>query len=258
MMKIEFYKYHGTGNDFVIVDNRNSSIQLNEAQVNAICSRRFGVGADGLMLLEKADGFDFKMVYFNSDGKTSSMCGNGGRCLVQFAHDIGEIKNKAHFIAIDGEHEAELKDGWVHLKMNKTTLPVEKDKGFFLDSGSPHHVLSVANAKDAEVFTEGRRLRTEVYGAEGANINFVEKLNDSSVFVRTYERGVEDETYSCGTGVTASAIIAYQNKWVDTPEINISTLGGELKVSFEQTANGFENVWLKGPAVQVFKGFIEI
>jgi diaminopimelate epimerase len=257
-MKIEFYKYHGTGNDFVIVDNRNGSIRLDEGQVNAICSRRFGVGADGLMLLEKTAGFDFKMIYFNSDGKMSSMCGNGGRCLVQFAQDIGVIKEKAHFIAIDGEHDAELKDGWVHLKMNNTAMPVEKDKGYFLDSGSPHHVLSVARAEGVEVFSEGRRLRNEVYGEEGANINFVEKLNDSSVFVRTYERGVEDETYSCGTGVTASAIIAYQNKWVNAQDVNISTLGGDLKVSFQHKNDGYENVWLKGPAVRVYKGEIEI
>ena len=242
----------------MIVDNRNGSITLSEAQVNAICSRRFGVGADGLMLLEKAEGFDFKMVYFNSDGKTSSMCGNGGRCLVQFAHDLGAIQNKAHFIAIDGEHEAELKDGWVYLKMNKTEMPITKDKGYFLDSGSPHHVLSVLNAKEAEVFTEGRRLRTEVYGEEGANINFVEKLDDSSIFVRTYERGVEDETYSCGTGVTASAIIAFENNWVKSSEVNISTLGGDLKVSFENTDKGYDQVWLKGPAVKVFRGEIDV
>ena len=257
-MKIEFYKYHGTGNDFVIIDNRDGALSLTEAQVNAICSRRFGVGADGLMLLEKQDGYDFKMVYYNSDGKTSSMCGNGGRCLVKFAQDVGAIKNKAHFIATDGNHDAEINDGLVHLKMMNTALPLAKDEGFFLDSGSPHHVVRVHKPNKAHVFTEGRRLRNEVYGEEGANINFVTKLSDNSVFVRTYERGVEDETFSCGTGVTASAIIAFQNEWVKTKTVNISTLGGELQVSFERTKNGYENVWLKGPATLVFKGNLEL
>lgn len=257
-MKIEFYKYHGTGNDFVIIDNRSSSIELSEEQVHSICNRRFGVGADGLMLLENAEGYDFKMVYHNSDGRTSSMCGNGGRCLVKFARDLGVITDSAHFIATDGEHKALLKGGWVHLKMNKTELPISKDKGFFLDSGSPHHVVQVENCKSTEVFTDGRRMRNAIYGAEGANINFVERLDETSVFVRTYERGVEDETYSCGTGVTASAIIAFVNNWVDTNEVNISTLGGELKVSFEPTEHGFKNIWLKGPAVQVYKGQIDV
>ncbi len=257
-MKIEFYKYHGTGNDFVMIDNREGRIKLSQKQVNNICTRRFGVGADGLILLENQSGYDFKMTYYNSDGNLSTMCGNGGRCLVQFARDLNVIKNSAKFIAIDGDHEAVVVNNGVELKMMDTLLAIEKDHGFFLDTGSPHHVLKVENAKKAQVFSEGKRLRNEVYGSEGANINFVETVNDHSIFVRTYERGVEDETFSCGTGVTAAAIVASQKGWVQPGEVNIKTLGGELRVSFEKGKNGFSNVWLKGPAVQVFKGILEL
>lgn len=257
-MTLEFYKYHGTGNDFVIVDNRAGQISLNQKQIQSLCKRRFGIGADGLMLLELAEGFDFKMVYYNSDGQPSSMCGNGGRCLVKFAQDVGQIKDTAHFTAVDGEHHAVIRDGRVELHMADTQSPVEKDSGDFLDTGSPHHILRVEDAKKAEVFMEGRKLRHEIYGVEGANINFVEVQNPKSIFVRTYERGVEDETYSCGTGVTASAIIAYNNQWVNTKAVGITTLGGPLEVTFEPTGKGFEKVWLKGPVVHVYMGTIEI
>ena len=198
------------------------------------------------------------MTYYNSDGNLSTMCGNGGRCLVQFAKDLGVIKNSAKFLAIDGDHEAVVVNNGVELKMMDTLLAVEKDRGYFLDTGSPHHVLKVENAENAPVFSEGKRLRNEVYGTEGANINFVEAVNDHSIFVRTYERGVEDETFSCGTGVTAAAIVAFQMAWVKPGEIQVKTLGGDLSVSFEKGKNGFNNVWLKGPAVKVFKGELEV
>jgi diaminopimelate epimerase len=257
-MKVEFYKYHGTGNDFVIIDNREGRIQLNQAQIASICHRRFGVGADGLMLLETAEGYDFKMVYYNSDGHDSSMCGNGGRCLVKFAQDVGQIKDEARFIAVDGPHEAKLVNDWVHLKMIETGAPQGKDQGQFLDTGSPHHVLRVDDVNSTPVFEEGRRLRNEVYGQEGANINFVEKLDRNKIYVRTYERGVENETYSCGTGVTAAAIIASDQNWVEGNNVAIQTLGGDLAVSFEPSSNGYKEVWLKGPAVRVFRGTFEI
>ena len=258
MNQLTFYKYHGTGNDFVMIDNRDGTIKLTSTQVKYLCTRRFGVGADGLILLENEKGYDFKMVYYNSDGNPSTMCGNGGRCLVKFAQDLGVIKDNAHFMAVDGAHKANIKNGLIHLKMLDAKKGIYKDEGSFIDTGSPHHVVKVASAKATNVFTEGRRLRNEVYGTEGANVNFIEKINDHTLEVRTYERGVEDETFSCGTGVTASALIAFQEGWVNTNAVNINTLGGDLSVEFNASENNFTEVYLIGPAVQVFKGEVNI
>lgn len=254
MKEISFYKYQGTGNDFVMIDNRNGEIKLTTEEVAFICDRRFGVGADGLILLELEDGFDFKMVYYNSDGHPSTMCGNGGRCLVQFANDIGVVQERASFIAVDGPHEARIENNLVHLKMLDAQKAGYKDQGSFIDTGSPHHVVKVASAEATQVFEEGRRLRNEVYGIEGANINFVEVKGRDTLIVRTYERGVEDETYSCGTGVTASALIAFQEGWVSGRNVDIQTLGGDLKVQFSESDAGFKEVYLIGPAKFVFKG----
>ncbi len=260
-MHLQFYKYQGTGNDFVIIDNRNAEIQLNEEEVKFICSRRFGVGADGLILLELEPGVDFKMVYFNSDGKPSSMCGNGGRCIVAFAARLGLISEKTKFIAIDGLHEAcILKDEIVSLKMGDVRQVEKNSEYYFLNTGSPHVVKYVDELNDFPVTQEARKIRyNERFTDQGTNVNFIEKKNDA-LFVRTYERGVEDETFSCGTGVTAAALVAAMDGISNSKNAcDIITLGGKLKVSFEKVLDqNFYNIWLTGPAQFVFRGEISL
>jgi diaminopimelate epimerase len=254
-MEFTFYKYQGTGNDFVIIDNRESFFpKENTALVAKICDRRFGVGADGLLLLEEHPSVDFKMVYYNSDGNLSSMCGNGGRCISHFAKFLGIISEKATFEAVDGMHDAKVENDWVSLKMNDVENVAVFENYVYLNTGSPHHVEMVSKLQDFDVFSNGRTIRNETYGKEGANVNFVEQ-NDSSIFsVRTYERGVEDETLSCGTGVTAVAIAMFEMGKTSENEITLKTPGGALKVRFEKVDSGYKYVYLEGPATQVFKG----
>lgn len=257
-MKLEFYKYQGTGNDFVIIDNRDGRIDLTEKQISFLCDRRFGIGADGLMMLQTQEGFDFKMFYTNSDGRPSSMCGNGGRCLVSFANDNGIKKSSYKFIAVDGEHDAILKDGWVNLKMNDVSKLDKIDNATILNTGSPHYITKVTNIKSLDVYHEGKAIRySDRFSKDGINVNFVEPA-DNSIYVRTYERGVENETLSCGTGVTAAALVFASNN-NGFNRINVETLGGKLAVEFEKTGEqSFNNIWLCGPATFVFKGEIEI
>jgi diaminopimelate epimerase len=259
-MKIEFHKYQGTGNDFILIDNRQNLLSLTSEQILQLCDRRFGIGADGLMLLENEDGYDFKMVYFNSDGNQSSMCGNGGRCITAFAKQLGIIVDQARFLAIDGPHLALVQGELISLKMQDVNhMELGKDY-FFLNTGSPHYVKLVNDLEHVDVNTEGSKIRyNERFREEGTNVNFVERLEDE-VFVRTYERGVEDETFSCGTGVTAAALVAAVNG-ISTGKNGcaIKTLGGKLEVSFEKVLEqNFYNIWLKGPAQFVFKGTITI
>jgi diaminopimelate epimerase len=260
-MTIEFSKYQGTGNDFIIIDNRTNNINFSVEQVNTLCNRKFGIGADGLMLLNKSETiYDFEMVYFNADGKEGSMCGNGGRCLVQFAYDIGIVKENYLFIAVDGVHQAfiDKESKLVHLKMQDVTKVIyEPDDTFVLNTGSPHLIKMVKNIEGIDVFNEGKTIRcSENYKQEGINVNFVEILDKNSIQVRTYERGVEDETLSCGTGVTAAALMnANNNLGLNT--VFIKTLGGNLVVKFKKENNQlFNNIWLCGPANFVFKGTI--
>jgi len=260
-MEINFYKYQGTGNDFIMIDNRSNSIVLTNEQVAFLCHRRFGIGADGLILLESEPGFDFRMVYYNSDGNQSSMCGNGGRCITAFARQLGLISDKARFSATDGAHESTLsEDGMISLKMQDVKGMELGEDYFYLDTGSPHYVTLVENVEAFDVFHEGRKIRnSERFKEDGTNVNFIEKQNDE-IFVRTYERGVEDETFSCGTGVTAAALVAAV-KGISTGKNNclIKTKGGTLEVSFEKVLEqNFYNIWLKGPALFVFKGSIII
>lgn len=259
-MKIHFYKYQGTGNDFVMIDNRDLHFpKENTDIINKLCDRRFGVGADGLILLENSDKYDFTMVYFNADGNESTMCGNGGRCLVAFAKQLNVIDEKAVFDAVDGLHHATIENGIVSLQMIDVNGIENFDKHSFLNTGSPHHIEFVKNIGEIDVKTTGKNIR---YGApyfdEGTNVNFVEPIENNSIRIRTYERGVEDETLSCGTGATAAAIAAYTNNKVNSDHIKVFVEGGELAVNFEKKENQYTNVFLTGPAKFVFEAFIEV
>lgn len=264
-MTIHFHKYEGTGNDFIIIDNRNHLFDKNNHELIAkLCDRKFGIGADGLMLLGDCPGFDFRMIYFNADGKESSMCGNGGRCIVAFANTLGIIPHTAHFIAIDGTHEAMICDKddkntamLLRLKMNNVMDIESTDDYTYLNTGSPHYIKIVKDAETLNVFEEGRKIRyNERFAKEGTNVNFIEK-QEKGIFVRTYERGVEDETLSCGTGVVASALTASLKGIIDTKDFcKIKTKGGNLTVYFDRGGESFNNIWLEGPVKFVFKGEI--
>ncbi len=257
-MELHFHKYQGTGNDFIILDNRQLFFPKNDSKLIAhLCERRFGIGADGLLLLEDDTSSDFKMVYFNSDGNPGSMCGNGGRCLVAFAHALGLVDGKVHFMASDGMHEASITGDQVALKMSDVEKINNKKKAFFLNTGSPHHVQLIKDLNNFEVVKEGRRLRFGIYGEKGSNINFVEQLTGDSFMVRTYERGVEDETFSCGTGVTAVALAMHYAEKTESTKVTIRTKGGELNVCFSPAKSGYKDVVLEGPATFVYKGTIE-
>lgn len=253
---MEFYKMDGAGNDFVVVDNRNNDISLSENEIARICHRRFGVGADGLMTLgSAAGGYDFEMRYYNSDGRLGSMCGNGGRCIAAFAYLLG-MGNRLRFIGFDGEHDAtvchwdkELRRGVVDLGMRPVALASMRsiEGGVFLDTGSPHFVVEVTDIERFDVVGEGRRLRRRAdLFPEGANIDFVQPLPDGRLAIRTYERGVEDETWACGTGVTAAALVSGCHALV--------ARGGEFEVHFNKTAQSFTDVRLIGPASLNFIG----
>lgn len=254
-MAITFYKYQGTGNDFIIIDNRQGQFPRNNTElIAAMCNRKFGIGADGLILLESHETVDFTMTYFNADGNLSSMCGNGGRCIMHFANYLGIIEDKAVFEAIDGMHEATINDAKISLRMNDVSLVNVTESYIFIDTGSPHHVVMVDELSTYDVFHNGRSIRNDVYGKEGVNVNFVQQENASIFSVRTYERGVEDETLSCGTGVTAVALAMYETAATTSEEITLKTPGGDLQVHFKKTEKGYADIYLIGPAVQVYKG----
>jgi len=254
-MEIEFYKYQGTGNDFILVDNRRDTFPKNDTKLIArLCNRRFGIGADGLILLENDSSADFNMVYYNADGRLGSLCGNGSRCIVAFARFLGIIRDSASFMAVDGLHSATIEDETVSLKMNDVKEIREKPQYLFLDTGSPHHVQLVQGLEKLPVREEGERLRYGLYGRKGSNINYVEQVSKTVFAVRTYERGVEDETLSCGTGVTAVALAMHHLGKTDRTKVSVKTKGGQLQVMFEPRGGGYENIYLKGPAKQVYKG----
>ena len=258
-MKQTFYKYQGTGNDFVIIDNRQGNFDKNNTElINHFCDRRFGIGADGLILLENHELYDFRMVYFNADGNESSMCGNGGRCISHFAQCLNIIDDKASFEAIDGLHHVKLEDGIVHLQMQDVNKVDIFQEHVFLNTGSPHHVQWCDNTKTMDVKTKGAEIRFGApYGNAGTNVNFVKAIAKNTFAVRTYERGVEDETLSCGTGVTAVALAMHATGKVEENLVTLETEGGVLGVSFEKNEFGYHNIWLIGPATLVFKGEIE-
>ncbi len=262
-MNLHFYKYQGTGNDFILLDNRGLDLEkkLETKHIHFLCDRRFGIGADGLILLSDSSEEDFRMIYYNADGRESSMCGNGGRCIVAFAQKLGIIQNSCSFEAIDGLHEASILASQVKLKMGKP-------KGFqsltshavWLDTGSPHYVQFQTEAVSAlNVDQEGRRIRnSDTYRQEGTNVNFVNILEDAVLQVRTYERGVEGETLSCGTGVTACAYAYHRSHPATAPQIQVQTEGGKLEVAIERFQQPDEAIYLIGPASFVYEGDISL
>jgi len=259
-MTLPFFKYQGTGNDFVMIDDRDETFPAtDQALIERLCNRRFGIGADGLILLRNDPDYDFRMIYFNADGAEGSMCGNGGRCIVRFAHDLGVFDRATRFIAVDGEHEATVTETGVSLKMSDVAGVGEQGNHVFLNTGSPHAILFTDDIDSTDVVADGRAIRySEPFSPGGTNVNFVQQTDESALYVRTYERGVEDETYSCGTGVTAAALAAYQQLGVVGP-VSIRTVGGKLRVSFTPEADGtFTDVYLIGPAQRVFAGTIAI
>lgn len=252
---ITFYKYQGTGNDFVMIDNRGQIMFKNDvAYIKLLCDRRFGIGADGLILLEESTISDFKMVYFNADGYQSTMCGNGGRCIVAFAHFLKIIQDTTTFEAIDGLHAATLVNDIVSLQMLDIHKIEHKDKGVFLDTGSPHHVQFEKDILNFDIKNLGKQIRNELYGTIGSNVNFVKKINNNTFKLRTYERGVEAETLACGTGATAVAIAMNYLKETNETDLTLQVEGGELQVSFNVLDGRYTNVFLTGKAIQVFKG----
>jgi diaminopimelate epimerase len=260
-MTVKFYKYQGTGNDFIIIDNRTYHINKTEATwVQRLCDRKFGIGADGLILLNEKKSYDFEMVYFNSDGGESSMCGNGGRCLIKFAHHLKIIENQYNFIAIDGPHEGQiLPDGSVSLKMKDVDSVEKHGDNFILNTGSPHYVIFSESVESWPIVEQAKKIRySEKFAKEGINVNFAEQKSEGEIYVRTYERGVEDETLSCGTGVVASSLAFALKNNSAINKLKIETPGGKLEVKFEKAGNGFKNIYLIGPAEKVFEGTIEI
>jgi diaminopimelate epimerase len=262
-MNIKFYKYQGAGNDFILVDNRKNAVDHQNPQLIArLCDRRFGIGGDGIMFLQDKTGYDFEMVYYNSDGQPSSMCGNGGRCIAAFAKFLGIIDSETNFLAVDGPHHAKISASgdWVSLRMIDVNEISRDGEAFVLDTGSPHYVQLVSGLKDKDVYHDGYAIRDNgTYKANGINVNFVEPM-ENGYFVRTFERGVENETYACGTGVTAVALaMAKHNDQTGRLKTPIKVLGGDLSIRFE-TEDGinFTNIFLEGPAVQVFAGEIEL
>ena len=256
-MQQTFYKYQGTGNDFVMIDNRQQTFDKNNIKhISFLCDRRFGIGADGLILIEHHDNSDFEMIYYNADG-SQSFCGNGGRCAVAFAKQLNIIDKKTTFEAIDGVHHATIENDIVKLQMLDVDVVEKHSNHVFLDTGSPHHVQFEDDLNTFDIKTEGSRIRYgSPYNEAGSNVNFVKKMTDSTFAVRTYERGVEDETLSCGTGVTAVAIAMRALGETNSNLINLKVQGGELQVSFEVVNNIYNNVWLIGPANYVYSGII--
>ena len=256
-MNLNFYKYHGCGNDFVLVDNRSEIFKKgNIALLSKLCNRHFGIGADGVILIENDSEQDFKMIYFNADG-SQTFCGNGARCAVSFAQYLKIIKNKTNFMAIDGMHFAEIKNGIVSLKMSDVSNIEIKERATFLNTGTQHHVALVADLGEYDVFKEGKKIR-DTYEDPGSNVNFVQQINESTFRVRTYEKGVENETLACGTGVTAVAIAMHKIKKTNSSCISLPVEGGILEVSFKEKEGVYTSVFLTGPAAFVYKGKIEV
>lgn len=258
-MIITFNKYQGAGNDFIIIDNRNGSVNPDNSKlINILCDRRFGIGADGLILVSGHKEGDYEMKYFNSDGKIGSMCGNGGRCTAHFAWKSGIAGTQQRFQAYDGIHEAIVTNDHVNLQMSNVSGYKIIDGNYFINTGSPHYIVFSDDVDKIDVATEGKRLRwSEKFAPGGTNVNFVQ-VTENGLYVRTFERGVEEETLACGTGVTASAIVSALKGHSDKNSVNVKARGGDLKVDFLINNDLITNIWLYGPATFVFEGMISI
>lgn len=270
---MQFWKYQGAGNDFIMVDQRERQwlTRADTDRVAFLCDRHFGIGADGLILLQLREGFDFEMIYFNSDGRESTMCGNGGRCIVAFAHQLGIIRDQCRFLAIDGEHAARITETtqalapgeiWVELHMQDVRRVETSGEAYVLNTGSPHYVRFAERLEQLDMVREGRAVRySEAFEKEGINVNIAAPLPEG-FDIRTYERGVEDETLACGTGITAAAIAWHirQNLPAHGQRVEVSPIrarGGTLSVNFVARPDGsFSDIWLCGPARRVFSGEI--
>ena len=258
-MDKNFYKYQGTGNDFIIFDNRTLFFpKRNNELISTLCNRHFGIGADGLILLENDKNSDLKMVYFNADGNESTMCGNGGRCIVAFAQKLHLFDKKTSFLAIDGLHHATIDASSVSLQMIDVSEVRISEHSIFVNTGSPHHIEIVDDLEHFPVIDKARKIIKSKYSTEGCNVNFVEQLNDNTFKVRTYERGVEDETLACGTGVTAVAIAMHKINKTNSNHIKLNVLGGNLEVKFIAEHDRYANVVLSGPTQFVFKGTLSL
>ena len=256
-MKINFTKYEGNGNDFIVIDDRKEEFsEDNVSMISKLCDRKFGIGADGLILLRKHKVYDFQMIYFNSDGNESSMCGNGGRCLVSYALQLDIDLKTNSFLAIDGVHKFKVVDNEIYLKMNDVKDIVVKNGYNFLNTGSPHVVQIVENVDEINVYEQGKKIRRQFQEMNGVNVNFV-SFNNDIIKCRTFERGVENETLSCGTGVVAVALYIFKKKKISDNKIIVSTKGGSLSVSFKNDGNSFQEIWLKGYTNKIFDGLIE-
>jgi diaminopimelate epimerase len=266
---LRFTKMDGAGNDFILIDNRAGDIDLNRSQIARLCDRHRGIGADGILLLENpSDHADFRMRYFNADGGEAEMCGNGARCFARFAQKMAGAKGKISFETPAGVISAELAGDLVTLRMTEPTdlrlgvplsLGLQNRTVHFINSGVPHVVVPVAQVGGVDVSREGSAIRHhEAFSPKGANVNFIEKRGPDKIAVRTYERGVEDETLACGTGVVASALIFAVTENVKGPISVLARGGDELRVGFEKIDNQFRNVTLTGPAEFVFDGTIEV
>ena len=255
-MKIKFQKYQGTGNDFIIINNESLNFpQKNYQLISRLCDRKLGIGSDGLILITPSESLDYEMVYFNSDGNLGSMCGNGARCSVKFAQNNNLIKNQTIFNAFDGNHSATIIDNHVFLSMKDVMdiKPFRKD--VILNTGSPHYIQIIEELDSFDVFKQGKKIRnSSEFKKEGINVNFVKIISDSEFYVRTFERGVENETLSCGTGVTAVALAMYYSGITKLKNLKINTNGGVLNVGFKPTDFGFEKIILSGNVELVYKG----
>ncbi len=259
-MIFSFVKYQGTGNDFVIVDNRDKQFPIDRHDAIAqICHRNFGIGADGFILIESDEDSDFYMRYFNADGYEGSLCGNGSRCAIHYAKSLGLTNEKVVFRAADGLHKASFIEGEVAVALHPLDHWEHRESDIFLNTGSPHHVVFVADVNTIDVAVTGAEIAHGApYFSDGTNVNFVQQIDANNLLVRTFERGVEAETLSCGTGVTAAALAAHISKQTTSKKIHIKTHGGNLKVSFLPTEHGYESIVLQGPVAPVFVGKWEL
>ena len=259
-MKINFSKYNGAGNDFILIDDRKNLINDNKSLINYLCDRHFGIGADGLIILKESRNSDFEILHYTSDGNLGSLCGNGSRCAVLFAFNKEIISTNTVFHAFDGIHNAEiLGNGLIKMEMKLNSDIVSNSYGTWLDTGSPHLVVENNDTDELDVNNEGRLIRyNNFYKEEGVNVNFVEKISDNQFKIRTYERGVENETLACGTGSTASAICMNFLEKTNSSNITMQCKGGDLSVQFNSSEKDYKEISITGPAKLVFDGVIEV